>query len=63
MGPKVQKSGSWKGIWSFEKNLIHWHVLVLHQYEIANGFLTFLQKLYVWEKSGSWVIVQKPLDQ
>ena len=35
----------------------------LREYESAIGNSNLLQKLHVWQKSGSWVMVQEPLDQ
>lgn len=53
------------GFLGFDKNLIHSYVHFWHEYESSIGILTFsnfLQKAPVLEKSGSWAMVQKPLD-
>ena len=50
------------GFWDFSKNLTHACVLFLLQYERSDGQQTFC-KNHVWEKSDSWVMVQKLLEQ
>ena len=35
----------------------------LREHESAIGNSSLLPKLHVWQKSGSWVMVQEPLDQ
>ena len=42
----------------FDKNLIHKYVIFWVESESPNEFLTYCEK-HVWEKYGSWVMVQK----